>query len=296
MGPCATPPPTNNGAFLLACLAFPVPFCAYIFDVDPTISFFCLVFAFLPFILAFVLYKTLLISCLFILVEKILSKTSIVSFLPLISNFSNFIIYFFFFSTIFFCFSINSIFSGDSLKNDSQPNSTCSKDCSPTPNDCVLPGIWQLDLDFKRQNPQLDSLDFPSNKQGCWYGEKEKDSNDECCNKYYFDLQDLDEAEPRKDCNNVCGGNSKEDFCGKCDDNDDNDNEVGTVCFTSSEIQSENECSGTIMIDETEEYKLQGRWDNENEICYCSTLLGNTLNNCDFCIKAGSGQTNTGCD
>ena len=48
LGPCAIPPPTKIGAFLLACLALPVPFWAYILEVDPVISFFCFVFAFLP--------------------------------------------------------------------------------------------------------------------------------------------------------------------------------------------------------------------------------------------------------
>ena len=75
-GPCATPPPTNIGAFLLACLALPVPFCAYIFDVEPIISFFCFVLAFLPLLFAMFLYKISLINLLLNLVVNILSDTS----------------------------------------------------------------------------------------------------------------------------------------------------------------------------------------------------------------------------
>ena len=81
--------------------------------------------------------------------------------------------------------------------NNEQPNSKCSKDCSPTPDDCVNPGIWQLDLDYKRQHPELDSLEFPIEKQGCWNGPKVPDSsfNAEnpdpvyCCYPYLYTEQ-----------------------------------------------------------------------------------------------------------
>ena len=65
---------------------------------------------------------------------------------------------------------------------------------------------------------------------------------------------------------------------------------------------TKNECVG----DSAANYKLWGRWDEVNKICYCPlssgimypegrSEVGNFINNCDLCVQIGSGDTNAGC-
>ena len=114
---------------------------------------------------------------------------------------------------------------------------------------------------------------------------------------------------------NNCGGSAWEDYCGECVDTTQtnaiwNDTSIGT-CEIIAEANTIKECVG-----DSANYKLWGRWDEVNEICYCplkagimydpndfissiTTIseVGNFVNNCGLCVKIGSGNTNVGgCD
>ena len=187
-------------------------------------------------------------------------------------------------------------------KYDKGPNSSCNKDCSL---ELECDGTWEIDYLYKRMNPGVKTSEFPDSAKGCWNGPKVEDkdfnetpSPENCCYPYsYTDQENSD----RLDCNNDCGGAYREDFCGVCDDDPSNDNllngdpELIKECVIAEGADTESKCSGT-MTSSDSNYTLVGKWDGENDKCYCRISDLNILSDCRLCIKAGSGDSNAGCD
>ena len=188
-------------------------------------------------------------------------------------------------------------------------NSSCTNsfdtgyDCALTATECHSPGSWESDLTYNNEAECSPGELNDSECFRCWGGPKDPDldENQKCCYSYnYFQQGDS----LRQDCNKKCGGTAWEDYCGACIDTTltSSNNTSNGTCEIATSANTKNECVG----DSAASYKLWGRWDEVNNICYCPlssgimypegrSEVGNFINNCDLCVQIGSGDTNAGC-